>query len=595
VQELKSQFKQIWFVDFEFSVKPGEFPVPICMVAEEYYSRKRLSLWSDQLKACEQAPFDTGKDSLFVAYYSIAEFSCFLQLGWSLPENVIDLFVEFRNQTNGLTLPLGNSLLGALSYFGVDSMEALEKEQMRDLAIRGGPWTAEEKISLLKYCAKDVEALRKLIIRFSKKIHTLSALNRGRYMKAASVIECNGVPIDGEMFKKFSLNWSYLQENIIKEIDAEYGIFDGKTFKTDRWKKWLIEQKISWPELPSGTLDMREETFREMSKKDKKIAPIYELRATLAQMRLSDLAVGQDGRNRASLSTFRSKTGRNQPSSKSFIFGPAVWLRGLIKPKEGFGIAYIDWTQQEVGIAAALSNDERMKSAYSSGDCYLTFAKQAGAVPWNATKASHPHIREQFKACVLAVQYGMGQDSLALRLGQPVSKARELLRLHQEVYKKFWSWSDAALNFYLSEGHIKTPYGWTLHLPRLSYNKVNPRSVRNFPIQATGAELLRLACCYCVENGIRVCAPVHDALLIEAKLEDLDDAVLTTQNAMSVAGEKILEGFKLRTDVKIFRYPERYMDERGSVMWETMVGLLDKPNPPTAYVPIPPMEQYLAV
>jgi hypothetical protein len=58
-----------------------------------------------------------------------------------------------------------------------------------------------------------------------------------------------------------------------------------------------------------------------------------------------------------------------------FIFGPSVWLRGLIKPPPGYGIAYIDWAQQEFGIAAALSGDPLMMDAYRSGDPYLAFAK----------------------------------------------------------------------------------------------------------------------------------------------------------------------------------------------------------------------------
>ena len=96
-----------------------------------------------------------------------------------------------------------------------------------------------------------------------------------------------------------------------------------------------------------------------------------------------------------------------------FIFGPAVWLRSLIKPSPGFGLAYIDWAQQEFGIAAALSKDNLMIEAYLSGDPYLEFGKQAGIVPSHATKESHRVQREQFKACVLAVQYGMGAKSLA--------------------------------------------------------------------------------------------------------------------------------------------------------------------------------------
>jgi hypothetical protein len=35
--------------------------------------------------------------------------------------------------------------------------------------------------------------------------------------------------------------------------------------------------------------------------------------------------------------------------------------------------------------------------------------------------------------------------------------------------------------------------------------------------------MLRLACCLATERGVRVAAPIHDALLVEAPIEDLDD------------------------------------------------------------------------
>src|SRR5204862_5219938 len=117
-------------------------------------------------------------------------------------------------------------------------------------------------------------------------------------------------------------------------------------------------------------------------------------------------------------------------------------------------------------------------------------------------------------ACVLAVNYGMGQDSLALRIGQPVSRARELLRLHRETYGVFWRWSDAAVDYAMLRGSLHTVFGWYVHAKQ----ETNARFFRNSPMQANGAELLRLACCFAVESGIRVCAPVHDAILIEAPL-----------------------------------------------------------------------------
>jgi hypothetical protein len=73
-----------------------------------------------------------------VAYYASAELGCFLSLDWSTPVRILDLYAEFRNVTSGLTVPCGNGLLGALSWFGLDGLAAVEKAAMRQLAQRGG-------------------------------------------------------------------------------------------------------------------------------------------------------------------------------------------------------------------------------------------------------------------------------------------------------------------------------------------------------------------------------------------------------------------------------------------------------------------------
>jgi hypothetical protein len=122
---------------------------------------------------------------------------------------------------------------------------------------------------------------------------------------------------------------------------------------------------------------------------------------------------------------------------------------------------------------------------------------------------------------------------------------------------------------------LQTVFGWTVHVGA----DANPRSLRNFPMQANGAEMLRLACCLATERGIQVCAPVHDALLAEEPGDYIEEVVATTQSAMREASELVLPGFPLRTDAKVVRYPDRYLDERGRRMWETVVSLLDEPKP----------------
>jgi DNA polymerase-1 len=282
-------------------------------------------------------------------------------------------------------------------------------------------------------------------------------------MAAVARMEYNGVPIDVPTLTLLQQNWTNIQDELIASIDAGYGVFDHRTFKVDRWARWLVNNDIAWPRLESGRLDMSDDTFRQMARSNPLVSPIRELRSSLSEMRLADLAVGQDGRNRTLLSPFRARSGRNQPSNSKFIFGPSVWLRGLIKPPPGHGVAYIDWQQQEFGIAAALSGDGNMQAAYRSGDPYLAFAKQADAASSDATKATHKSVREQFKQCVLAVQFGMGEESLAHRIGQPPIQARRLLRLHRETYQTYWNWSDATCDFAMTRGYLATVFGWLVH------------------------------------------------------------------------------------------------------------------------------------
>jgi hypothetical protein len=324
-------FREIQMVDFEFQAPPGDNPEPLCMVAKELLSGRTIRLWQDELRAAAAPPFDTGPDTLFVAYYASAEVGCHLALGWAIPANILDLYVEFRNLK--LPTPCGAGLLGALSYFGLGSIQALEKESMRELAMCGGPFTTGERAALLDYCETDVVALARLFPKMLPHIDWPRALMRGRSMAAAAHIERNGVPIDTKTLTRLRENWDRIQDSLIASIDAQYGVYEGRTFKLERFERYLTANNIPWPRLPSGQLDMKDDTFREMARAYPALMPLRELRTSLSQMRLNDLAVGPDDRNRILLSAFRSRTGRNQPSNSAFIFGPAVWLRGLIQPK----------------------------------------------------------------------------------------------------------------------------------------------------------------------------------------------------------------------------------------------------------------------
>jgi DNA polymerase-1 len=566
-----ADFEHVYALDFEFKAPEGDPPEPICMVVKELHSGKEVRYWIDELQDMKCFPLEHSEKSVFVAYYASAEMNCFLALNWALPANILDLYAEFRNQTNGKHVAGGWGLVGALTYYGVDSIGSSEKNEMRQLALRGGPWSDLEKQHLLDYCATDVYALEKLLLKMGDQIDFERALIRGNFVKAVASIERAGIPIDVDTLSDLRSSWAQIQDRLIEQIAAAYGVYDGRSFRRDKFADWLAKNQISWPTTIGGALKLDADTFREMAKSNQLVAPLHELRATLSQLRLNELPVGKDGRNRTMLSYLRSKTGRNQPSNSRFIFGPATWIRSLIKPQPGFALAYIDWSQQEFGIAAALSGDEKMKGAYRSGDPYLAFAIQAGAAPQCATKNSHADVRNLFKQCVLAVQYGMAGDSLAQRINKSVAEANGLLRLHRETYSTFWSWSDAVSHFAMAFGYLTTVFGWHLSVGE----EPNDRSIRNFPMQANGAEMLRLACVEAIERGIKVCAPVHDAILIEAPADKINERVTQMQEVMAWASEVVLDGFTLSTDVHLVCSGERYFDKRGESLWHRINSIVE--------------------
>ena len=390
-------------------------------------------------------------------------------------------------------------------------------------------------------------------------------------MASVARMERAGVPIDQTLHRKLVQSWPDLKQDVIGRVDADFGVYDGTTFKADRFARLLTDWGIPWPRHASGALKLDDDTFGDQADRWPELSPLRELRATLGKMRLIGLAVGSDGRNRCLLSPFAAKTGRNQPSTNEFIFGPARWMRGLIRPAEGYGIAYVDFSSQEIGIAAALSGDPNMIEGYVKGDPYLAFAKQIRMVPPDATAQSHKMERDRCKSVVLGVNYGMGAETMAIAAGVTPIEARELLRLHRQTYGRFWRWSENVIDAAVITGRIQTVFGWPLRVG----SDTRPTSLMNFPMQANGAEMMRIAAIGATEAGIEVCAPVHDAFLIAAPLERLDADVEQMRSIMSQAGSAVTGGLDIRTDAKVVRCPDRYMDERGQKMWNRVMAALN--------------------
>jgi DNA polymerase-1 len=140
------------------------------------------------------------------------------------------------------------------------------------------------------------------------------------------------------------------------------------------------------------------------------------------------------------------------------------------------------------------------------------------------------------------------------------------------MYGQFWRWSEQNVTNAMLTSKMQGVFGWQRHIGP----NPNPRSLTNWPMQSAGAEMLRLAAIAATEAGIEVCALIHDAVLIQVRLDQLDGHVAHMREIMTRAGNAVTGGLDIRTEAKVIRWPDRYMADGAEPMWRRIMKLLDE-------------------
>src|SRR6516162_7373812 len=582
-------FHEIWCIDTEFypgaglanAARHGDAMTPLAIVALEMRSGRLIRLWQDELGRFP--PYRVDNDALVVGYMLAAEFGFHIARGWGEPACALDAYIEFRHHVNDGAAKSEDrdkgffGLSGALRYFCEDEIDVTRKHDTRDRILRGPPFSAQEQRDIVAYCEDDVRALARLLPHIVPTIRSLPhAMFRAKFQWAIAQQERRGVPTNLSLLTRIRNRWQGMRLDLVTELDRPFGcyeIVDGKPHWRKEWfAGYARRNSMIWPRLESGALDESDQTFREMAGKYPQIEPLRELRYSLSKLRLNDLQVGSDGRNRTLLGAYGTKTARNAPSNSKYVFGPAKWLRFLITPPPGWVLIHRDYCQQEVRIAAVLSDDDELLKACESGDVYLGIASQLGFVSESMSPAELKAVRTLFKTVTLAIQYGAGAETLAIRTGISLYEAGEILARLRARFRVFEDWTKRVADRAGLDMEISTPLGWVMRCP----TGINPRTVRNFPIQSTGSEILHVACVLAERRGIRLVAPVHDAIMAEAPIEQAEEVSTALDRTMRDAAAVVLGGYELPTDVQMVRPGQRYFDERGEAMWNTISRLITK-------------------
>jgi hypothetical protein len=528
-------------------------------------------------------PYRLDTSALFFAYNNAAEYGVHLARGWGQPACAIDAYIEFRHLTNDGSIKSGQrqkgfyGLDGALQYFHEDGIGAAHKTEMRDRIVQGPPFSADENAATVDYCEDDARKLARVVEHLVPTIRSLPhAMARANFQWVSALHERRGIPID-PLFDRLRANWDGMRADLVRERDV-FGVYeivgDVPHWRDQRFEDVVRRRWRNWPRYADRSLDQRDQTFREMAGLYPEVETLRELRYSMSKLRLNDLAVGCDFRNRTPLWAYGTKTARNAPSTTQYIFGPAKWLRFLITPPPGRALVHRDFKQQEVRIAAIVSGDVALLEACESGDVYLGIAQQLGFIREGMAPTELKAVRALFKTVVLGIQYGLGARSLAVRTGISLFEAHEIIARLKARFRVFEAWAACVLDHAGLDLEIGTPLGWFMKCPPT----INRRTVRNFPIQSTASEILHVASILAERRGIEIIAPVHDALMAEGPEDQAEDLSIALDRVMRDASGVVLRGYELPTDTADLDGPilsgQRYFDERGSEMWETVSRLL---------------------
>ncbi len=399
--------------------------------------------------------------------------------------------------------------------------------------------------SLAKVSAIIAAMLNSIAMQVMPSIDVAQATKRAHYANVIRRIEQRGIPCDVELLQHLLTDSAALWQNIVEHYDPEQSVYINGRLDLRAFARFVDAAGIDYPSTPAGQPDLKK--LGDMAKSFPILKAIYTLYKLDSQLRNQKLQLNSDNRLVAELKPLATITGRHAPSSNSFVMGLAKPFRSLVTPDKGSVLFVLDYVAQEVGIAAVLSGDQALQRTYLDGDIYLTFAKQIGLVPDDATKQSHAAERDLCKTVFIAVLYGMGVRTLAQLLGYTHADAAELLAGHRQNYPQLWLWQEAVIKQAREEHELRTASGWRVFVD----HSTKQTTLKNWPIQAVGADILRKAVMDCDTAGLRVLAPLHDAIMFESSIENHEVHIQQAQTLMVNAAKHWLSDFPLRLDTQL--------------------------------------------
>jgi DNA polymerase I-like protein with 3'-5' exonuclease and polymerase domains len=570
-----------WSIDTEYGWRGGEECesafVPVVFCAVEVQTGERRAFWGRDSRLSRFVRDCDG--DLFVSHNLIAEAKYLLRLGITPPAHWFDTMLAWRYVTNAEQVP-PFGLQAALVKAGVPYAHDDEEKHRLQLWVARLDFDAgspDDLRTIRDYCFDDCEGAAQLYRQLKHCIPDVWMAYVTQFCLDLARMELRGIALDMRRYSALLERKAEVVERVTERVNAMYPVFRQGQLIRRRFFSWCAANGIGWPSCTSPrsgkkTLSLDKKNFERMKARHPFIEAVHEANKTSKQLNDRTMTVDHArGRHYFGNIPFGTATGRT--SFKGFLFSAPKWMRWLAVPSSPeHRLVSVDFEAEEILIAAHLSRDANMVDGYVSGDPHMAFAITAGAAPVGATKATHGNIRKRYKAVNLGVNYGQTAYGIADSTGMHFDEARALLAQHRRAFPDFWAWTDRYTTRAYSEGVCYTAASW----PRKVTRRDNHRSVANFAVQGTGADLMRLATVYLSRQGLQLLATIHDGFLLECHHDQLPQLREAVDAALTQATQQLLPGIPMRWTVDV--YADCYQDADGEGLWRFVDQLLTEPT-----------------
>ena len=196
-------------------------------------------------------------------------------------------------------------------------------------------------------------------------------------------------------------------------------------------------------------------------------------------------------------------------------------IRTAFVAEKGNVLVSADYSQFELRLAAALSDDKDMISAFNrDADIHAETASAILGIPTNKLTKEQ---RSTAKAVNFGIMYGLGPHGLSVGTGMTFTEARDFIKRYFEIRPKLKEYIDLLREKADKQGYVETLLGRRrptpdVHSSNFAVREAAYRAAVNMPLQGTAADIMKMAMVAVAQKlpaGAKMLLQIHDSLIVE--------------------------------------------------------------------------------